>query len=51
VAESRGQFENPEEGERSPLEAVTIRLVKTVTENTSVSLTVICNCSNELHQS
>jgi hypothetical protein len=29
VAEARGQFGNPEEGERPPLEAVTRRLVKT----------------------
>jgi hypothetical protein len=36
VAESRGQFRNPREGERPPLEAATRRLVKTVTEDTSV---------------
>jgi hypothetical protein len=29
VAEERGQFGNPEEGERPPLEAVTRGLVKT----------------------
>jgi hypothetical protein len=29
VAEARGQFRNPEEGERPPLEAVNIELVKT----------------------
>jgi hypothetical protein len=29
VAEARGQFGNPEEGERPPLEAVTRKLVKT----------------------
>jgi hypothetical protein len=29
VAEARGQFGNPEEGERSALEAVTRKLVKT----------------------
>jgi hypothetical protein len=35
VAEARGHFENPEEGERPPLEAVTRqRPVKTQTENT-----------------
>jgi hypothetical protein len=36
VAKARGQFENPEEGESLPLEAVTKELVKTMTENTSV---------------
>jgi hypothetical protein len=36
VADVRGQYENPEEGERSPLETVTKRLVKTVTETSTL---------------
>jgi hypothetical protein len=36
VAEAWGQFRKPEEGEHLPLEAVIRRLVKTVTEDTSV---------------
>jgi hypothetical protein len=33
VAEARGQFGNPEEGERPPLEAATRqRLVRTITD-------------------
>jgi hypothetical protein len=35
VAEAWGQFGNPEDGGRSPLEAVTTRFVKIVDENTS----------------
>jgi hypothetical protein len=43
VAEAGGQFGNPEEGERPPLEAATKqRLVKTVTENTSLGVIVLC---------
>jgi hypothetical protein len=39
----RGQFGNPEEGERPLLEASTKqRLVKTVTENTNLCVIVIC---------
>jgi hypothetical protein len=30
IAEARGQFEIPEEGERPPLEAVTRRVAKTL---------------------
>jgi hypothetical protein len=30
IAEARGQFESPEEGDCPPLEAVTIKLVKTL---------------------
>jgi hypothetical protein len=33
VAEAQGQFRNLEEGQQLLLEAVTIRLVKTVTED------------------
>jgi hypothetical protein len=36
VAEVKGDFGNPEERERRPLEAVTRRLVKTVTGDTGV---------------
>jgi hypothetical protein len=43
LAEARGQFENPEEGERPPLEAVTSKLVKTQqTEKTTVRAVVGC---------
>jgi hypothetical protein len=44
VAEDRGQFRNPEEGERPPLEAATEqRLAKTQqTENTYLSAVVNC---------
>jgi hypothetical protein len=31
-----GQFGNPREGERLPLEAVTIRLLKIMTEDTTL---------------
>jgi hypothetical protein len=36
VAEAWGQFRNLEEGEHLPLEAVTCKLVKIITEDTSV---------------
>jgi hypothetical protein len=36
VVEATGQFSNTEEGERHPLEAVTRRLMKTVTEGINV---------------
>jgi hypothetical protein len=42
VAEARGQFGNPEEGECPPLEAVAKRLIKTVTEVTNVRVRMIC---------
>jgi hypothetical protein len=37
-----GQFGNPEEGERAPLAAASCSAVKTVTENTSLCVVVIC---------
>jgi hypothetical protein len=47
VAEARGQFGKPQEGERPPLVAVTRGLAETVTGETGVSVyvyvTVICN--------
>jgi hypothetical protein len=42
MAEALGQLGKPERGERLPLQIVTRRLVKTVTENPSVCITVIC---------
>jgi hypothetical protein len=42
VAEVLGQFGNPEEGECPPLEAVTKKLVKAVTEVTNVCVRMIC---------
>jgi hypothetical protein len=38
VAEIQGRFGNPEKGKRSPLEAVTIRLVKIVVDDNTVCL-------------
>jgi hypothetical protein len=38
--EERGQFGNPEEGEIWPLEVLALRLVKTVTEPTSLYVTM-----------
>jgi hypothetical protein len=43
VAEARGQFENKEESERPPLEAVSLFLVKT--QLTEDLLRVILNCN------
>jgi hypothetical protein len=42
VAETHAQFRNAEEEEHPPLDVITRRLMKTVTEDTSVSRTVIC---------
>jgi hypothetical protein len=42
VAKARREFANPEERKRPPLEAVTKRLMKSVTKDTSVSAIVIC---------
>jgi hypothetical protein len=47
VAEAQGQFRNPEEGERQPLETVTRRLEKTVTEDISVCVCV-CVCNSDM---
>jgi hypothetical protein len=47
---ARAQFGNPEEGERSPLEAVTRGLVKTVTENTNACVTRTVKCSYALYK-
>jgi hypothetical protein len=44
VAEAWGQFRNAEERKHSLLEVVTSRLVKTMTENTSVCMCVTVNC-------
>jgi hypothetical protein len=41
MAEVQGQFGNPNEEEHPPLEAATRRLVKIVTENTSLGVIVI----------
>jgi hypothetical protein len=41
LAEVRGQFENPEEARRPLLEAVTRKLVKTMSEYASLCVTVI----------
>jgi hypothetical protein len=38
----QGQFGNPDERERPPLEAVARRLVKTVTEDSRMRVTVNC---------
>lgn len=42
VADALGQFGNPDEGECLLLEPATRRLLKTVTEDASVFVTVIC---------
>lgn len=42
MSEARGQFTNPEKREHPPLEAVSREMVKTVTEDTCVCITVIC---------
>jgi hypothetical protein len=47
MAEAQGQFGKPEEGECQPLEAVTKSLVKTLNEDTSVCLTVICTVQSQ----
>jgi hypothetical protein len=45
VAEARGQFGNPEEGEPTALEAVTRKLAKTQeVEKTYVLVRVVVNC-------
>jgi hypothetical protein len=41
MAEAQEQFVNQEEGKRPPLEAITGRMVKTVTETTSMYVIVI----------
>jgi hypothetical protein len=42
VAAARGKFGNLEEWESLQLEAVTGRLVKTITEDTSMRVTAVC---------
>jgi hypothetical protein len=42
VAESWGEFGNPEEVENPELEAVARKLVKIVTEDTSLCVKVVC---------
>jgi hypothetical protein len=42
VAKTRGQFGNLVEGKRPPLETVTRRLMKAVTEDINVCVTLIC---------
>jgi hypothetical protein len=48
VAEARGQFGKPEEGERPLLEAIIRRLVKTKTDDASVSVTVFCEVQSQV---
>jgi hypothetical protein len=49
--ESWGQFGNPEEGKYLSLEAVTRRLVNTVTEDSIECVMGSAKCSNKLYQS
>jgi hypothetical protein len=44
VAEARGRFWNPEEGERPPLEAVSRRLVNTQ-QPEEVKVCILVNCN------